>query len=223
MTNGKSAADMVKDAGNVIKHAYNLKGNLVDKRAATGCTANPHYSNTDKDGCNNGWTQIMNTPVIERADWLMQSLCSAHLEEKHQWGGSLGVEDTLFITNEEWTSFQTGTGYTGLPAHVIDVSGTLSLPIVDDLYPFPSQNHHWPHLPTHVDRRHDAARLHSLHPWQLATNTAYATGVFTLGGFEKIVEFNCGHPDYVCFAPSGYNGNFGVDKTAEATRKNALG
>lgn len=177
MTNGKSAADMVKDAGNVIKHAYNLKGNLVDKRAATGCTANPHYSNTDKDGCNNGWTQIMNTPVIERADWLMQSLCSAHLEEKHQWGGSLGVEDTLFITNEEWTSFQTGTGYTGLPAHVID----------------------------------------------LATNTAYATGVFTLGGFEKIVEFNCGHPDYVCFAPSGYNGNFGVDKTAEATRKNALG
>ena len=33
--------------------------------------------------------------------------------------------------------------------------------------------------------------------------------MFTLGGFEKIVEFNCGHTDYVCFSPSGYNGAFG--------------
>jgi len=177
MTNGKSAADMVKDAGNAIQHVHNLKGNVVDKRAATGCTTNPHYSNTDKDGCNNGWTTIMNTGVIERADWLMQSLCSAHLEERHQWGGSLGVEDTLFITNEEWTRYKTGSGYTGLPAHVVD----------------------------------------------MATGTSYAAGAFTLGGFEKIVEFNCGHPDYVCFAPSGYNGNFGVDGAAEATRKNAIG
>jgi hypothetical protein len=50
----------------------------------------------------------------------------------------------------------------------------------------------------------------------------YAAGVFTLGGFEKIVEFNCGHPDYVCFAPSGYNGDFGLPGT-EADRKNAMG
>ena len=107
----------------------------------------------------------------------MMSLCSAHLEEKHQWGAGLGVEDDLFITNEEWTRYVTGSNYTGIPAHVIDI----------------------------------------------ATKTSYATGVFTLGGFEKIVELNCGHPDYVCFSPSGYNGAFSVDKDAEAARKNAMG
>jgi hypothetical protein len=177
MNNGKSAADMVKGSGNLITDLYNLKGNKVDKRAASGCTANPHYSVTDPNGCNNGWTTIMQRAAPERADWLMQSLCSAHLEERHQWGGSMGVEDSLFITNEEWTSYQSGSDYTGLPAHVID----------------------------------------------LATGSSYATGVFTLGGFEKIVEFNCGHADYVCFSPSGYNGNFGVSSTAEAARKNAIG
>jgi hypothetical protein len=174
-----SAESMIKDAGNAIHQAYNLAGNLIEPRVktGTGCTTNPHYSNTDPNGCNANWNQIMLGAAPERADWVMQSLCSAHLEERHQWGGALGVEDTLFITNEEWTSFTTGSDYTGIPAHVID----------------------------------------------MATMTAYAAGVFTLGGFEKIVEFNCGHPDYVCFAPSGYNGNFDVDKTAEAARKNALG
>ena len=98
-------------------------------------------------------------------DWLMQSLCSAHLEEAEQWGTGIGLVDSLFLTNEEWTDFVDGADYTGIPAHAID----------------------------------------------LATKTAYAVGVFTLGGFEKIVEFNCGHADYVCFSPSGYNGNFGVD------------
>ena len=177
MSNTNAAAPMVKDAGNAIQSAINLAGNVIGPRNRTGCTANPHYSNTDPNGCNAGWNTIMQGPQPERADWVMQSLCSAHLEEKHQWGGRLGVEDTLFITNEEWTSFTTGSDYTGIPAHVID----------------------------------------------LATNTAYATGVFTLGGFEKIVEFNCGHPDFVCFAPSGYNGNFGVSRSTEATRKNAIG
>jgi len=183
MTNDQSAAPMVKDAGNIIEHAYNLKGNLIEprKRDGHGCTANPHYSNTDPDGCNPGWTTIMGSYTSNtaptRADWIMQSLCSAHLEEAHQWGGRLGVEDDLFITNEEWTYFKTGSNYTGIPGHVID----------------------------------------------LKTKAAYATGVFTLGGFEKIVEVNCGHPDYVCFAPSGYNGAFGVDHTAEAARKNAMG
>jgi len=177
MTHEGSAAPMVKDAGNVIKSAYNLAGNMVEPRKESGCTTNPHYSNTDPSGCNDGWNTIMQGTAPERADWVMQSLCSAHLEEKHQWGGRMGVEDTLFLTNEEWTSFVTGSDYTGIPAHAID----------------------------------------------LTTMTAYATGVFTLGGFEKIVEFNCGHPDFVCFAPSGYNGNFGVDESAEAARKNAIG
>ena len=89
----------------------------------------------------------------------MMSLCSAHLEEKHQWGAGIGVEDDLFLTNEEWTSYKDGAPYTGIPGHAIE----------------------------------------------LATMRMYAVGVFTLGGFEKIVEVNCGHPDYVCFSPSGYN------------------
>merc|ERR1719197_1922957 len=178
MENSNSAMPMVKGAGNIIESAYNLAGNLIGPRdRVTGCSANPHFSNTDPYGCNPNWSTIMNSAEPERADWLMQSLCSAHLEEKHQWGGSLGVEDDLFITNEEWTSFQSGSDYTGIPAHVIDIH----------------------------------------------TKTAYATGVFTLGGFEKIVEFNCGHSAYVCFAPSGYNGAFNVDRTAEAARKNTFG
>merc|ERR1719197_761825 len=148
----------------------------VLKRAEDGCTEHLHYSNTDENGCGM-WSDIMATSFPTDADWLMQSLCSAHLEEKHQWGNGLGVEDDLFITNEEWTSFNTGANYTGIPAHTIDI----------------------------------------------ATKTSYATGVFTLGGFEKIVEVNCGHPDYVCFSPSGYNGAFNVDGSTEAVRKNALG
>ena len=172
------AMPMVKNAGSMIESAYNLAGNLIGPRdRTTACSANPHYSNTDHRGCNLGWTTIMLGREPERADWLMQSLCSAHLEEKHQWGGALGVEDDLFITNEEWTSFRTGSDYTGIPAHVIDIH----------------------------------------------TKTIHATGVFTLGGFEKIVEFNCGHSAYVCFAPSGYNGNFDIDRNAEAARKNGMG
>ena len=108
----------------------------------------------------------------------MMSLCSAHLEEKHQWGAGIGVEDDLFLTNEEWTSYKDGAPYTGIPGHAIE----------------------------------------------LATMRMYAVGVFTLGGFEKIVEVNCGHPDYVCFSPSGYNGAFSLsDTSAEAMRKNAMG
>eukprot|EP00406_Dinophysis_acuminata_P007158 CAMPEP_0179231102 /NCGR_PEP_ID=MMETSP0797-20121207/11171_1 /TAXON_ID=47934 /ORGANISM="Dinophysis acuminata, Strain DAEP01" /LENGTH=764 /DNA_ID=CAMNT_0020938181 /DNA_START=98 /DNA_END=2392 /DNA_ORIENTATION=+ len=187
-SHNESAEGMVKGAGNLITNAYNLKGDLVGPRAASGCTQFPHYSNTDPSGCNDGWNTIMNgnvsllgdeaVPPPEQADWVMQSLCSAHLEEKHQWGAGIGVNDDLFITNEEWTTYVAGQNYTGLPAHVID----------------------------------------------LATGNTYATGVFTLGGFEKIVEVNCGHPDYVCFSPSGYNGNFGItQEEGEAARKNAMG
>ena len=49
----------------------------------------------------------------------------------------------------------------------------------------------------------------SAHAIDMATKTAYAVGAFGLGGYEKIVEFNCGTPGYVCFGISGYNGAFG--------------
>lgn len=178
MNHGESAQGMTLGAGNLVHNAYNLKGDMIGPRTHDGCSAAPHFSNTGPDGCNPNWNTIMREGMLapESADWVMQSLCSAHLEEKHQWGPGIGVEDDLFITNEEWTSFQPGSDYTGIPAHVIE----------------------------------------------LATGDMHATGVFTLGGFEKIVEFNCGHPDYVCFSPSGYNGAFGVP-AGEASRKNALG
>jgi len=37
----------------------------------------------------------------------------------------------------------------------------------------------------------------------LATGTEYAVGALTLGGFEKTVEVNPLHTDYVIFSPSG--------------------
>eukprot|EP00930_Biecheleria_cincta_P082155 TRINITY_DN7180_c0_g1_i2.p1 TRINITY_DN7180_c0_g1~~TRINITY_DN7180_c0_g1_i2.p1 ORF type:complete len:807 (-),score=143.12 TRINITY_DN7180_c0_g1_i2:210-2318(-) len=177
MSHDESAEHMVKAAGDVITGAFNLNGKLVEPRNKTGCTAQPHYSNTDPNGCGL-WHEINNVPAPEQADYVLQSLCAAHLEERHQWGQNLGVEDNLFITNEEWIEYVGGSNYVGIPAHVID----------------------------------------------LATGHMHATGVFTLGGFEKIVEVNCGVEGYVCFSPSGYNGNFGVpSKTDEAARKNALG
>ena len=165
MSHSGAAKDMVKDSGNLIKNVYNLAGKMVSARPRDGgCAEAPHYSNTDPEGCGD-WVNIMAAAEPMRSvDWLLQSLCSAHLEEKHQWGPDLGVEDDLFITNEEWTSFVAGANFTGIPAHVLD----------------------------------------------LASKDFYATGVFTLGGFEKIVEVNCGIPGYVCFSPSGYNGAFGV-------------
>lgn len=164
MDHDDSAAAMVKGSGEMVFAAYNLHGQLIGDRPQQGCADAPHFSNTDADGCGE-WNYIMNSnEPANGVDWLMQSLCSAHLEEAHQWGAGLGVENDLFITNEEWTSFVAGSNFTGLGVHVVD----------------------------------------------LANYVLYATGVFTLGGMEKIVEVNCGHPDYVCFSPSGYNGAFGV-------------
>jgi len=183
MNHDKAAVSIVKGAGNAVAAAYNLKGQLISKRNDNAtencCSAAPHFSNTNADGCG-CWATIMNAPKPSRADWIMQSLCSAHLEERLQWG-STGVENTLFITNEEWTSFMSTpvglTQATGIPAHVVD----------------------------------------------LATKNMYATGVFTLGGFEKIVEVNCAHSSYVCFAVSGYNGNVGQTAASLAAAKNAVG
>ena len=48
------------------------------------------------------------------------------------------------------------------------------------------------------------------------TKTAYAVGSTTMGGFEKVVEINPLHEDYVVIAISGYNGAFGsYDKIIE--------
>ena len=57
----------------------------------------------------------------ESADWFIQSLCSAHLEQKHQWGEGIGLEDDIFITNEEWINYKIGESFVGIGIHVLDL------------------------------------------------------------------------------------------------------
>lgn len=57
----------------------------------------------------------------------------------------------------------------------------------------------------------------------LATKTMYAAGAFGQGGYEKIVEMSCGVAgSYVCFAMSGYNGEFGNGAMPLLERKKAV-
>lgn len=97
MTHDGPAADIVKGFGQVAHTYYNLAGDLIGPRDPSGTTpTGAHYSNTDADG---KWAM---EDFPSEADWMMQSLCSAHLEEKHQWGEGIGFEDDIYITNEEW-------------------------------------------------------------------------------------------------------------------------
>jgi len=170
MESNATAAKAFKQSGSVIETSYNLRGQLVGKRNATGPTKmGAHDSNVDIDGN----YVVALTP--SKADWIMQSLCSAHLEHRHQWGPGIGMEDTSFVTNEEWFRYTNNANVIGLPAHVVD----------------------------------------------LKTKTAYAIGAFSLGGFEKIVELNPQHKDYVIFSLAGYNGEFG--NPFPLTAKNAMG
>ena len=97
LEHGNPASSIIKGFGQVSRTYYNLAGELVGTRNPNGPTAyGAHFSNTDAAG----------NYVVEKepseADWLMQSLCSAHLEEKHQYGRGIGLEDNIYITNEEW-------------------------------------------------------------------------------------------------------------------------
>lgn len=157
MHSDKSAAEMVVGMGEMIETAYNLKGEMIGARNGSGPTTfGAHYGNTDVEG------NYVASAEPSEADWFYQSFCSAHMEQKHQWGEGIGLEDDIFITNEEWHSYEDGQMFVGLGAHAVDVH----------------------------------------------TKTAYAVGAFSQGGFEKIVEINSQHPDYVMFAVSGYNGAF---------------
>lgn len=163
------ASEMVVGMGEMIDKVYNLKGELVGARNGTDpTTTGAHYGNTDASG------KYVVSELPTEADWFYQSLCSAHLEQRHQWGEGVGVEDDVFITNEEWHSFEDGQMFVGLGGHVIDVHN----------------------------------------------KTAYAIGAFGQGGFEKVVEINSQHPDYVMYAISGYNGAFsGTSAVLEARNK----
>ena len=169
MQTNKSASEMVVGMGEMIETVYNLKGELVGARNGTeATTTGAHYGNTDASG------KYVVVEVPSEADWFYQSFCSAHMEQKHQWGKGIGSEDDIFLTNEEWHSYEDGQMFVGIGAHAVDVH----------------------------------------------TKTAYAVGVFGQGGYEKIVEINSQHPDYVMYAMSGYNGAFdGFSAVLEARNK----
>lgn len=151
------ASDMVTGMGEMVEHVINLKGEKVGKRNGWNNTAvGAHYGNTNADG------KYVMYKQPKESDWFFQSLCSAHLEQKHQWGNGIGLEDDMFITNEEWANFKLDEEFVGQSAHALDVK----------------------------------------------TKTMYALGVLTQGGFEKNVEINPQHPDYVMIAIAGYNGAF---------------
>lgn len=159
------ASDMVVGMGQHIKRAYNLRGELLGRRNTQGDGFQPtavgaHLSNTDADGV---WAmEAQYLPRIEY-DWFYQSFCSAHMDEKHQWGMGIGFEDDLYMTNEEWHRYDPTKSFVGNSYHALDV----------------------------------------------ATDTIYAVGALSLGGFEKSAEINSQHPDYVMVAISGYNGAYG--------------
>jgi len=165
MTHDGPASDMVVGVGNMIKEAYNLKGEPVGPRSRDGpTTVGAHYGNCDAEG------NYVVESVPTETDWFFQSFCSAHMEEKHQFGEGIGLEDDIFMTLEEWISYEPGNRFVGLSALALDV--------------------------------HNKA--------------IHAVGAFTQGGFEKNVEINSQHPDYVMFSLSGYNGAFGSAEMVQA-------
>lgn len=56
------------------------------------------------------------------ADWFFMSMCSAHLEQRHQWGDGVGVEDNIYITTEEWAYYELDKEFVGLSAHILDLN-----------------------------------------------------------------------------------------------------
>jgi len=118
-----SAYSMIKDSGEAVVTMYNLKRELVGKRGDVTSDA-PHHSNVNLAGDYIAMKSGSSGPTLPaKADWLMQSLCSAHLAVKYQWGSGIGVEDNLFITNEEWISYvPEADGIIGLPVHVLNLA-----------------------------------------------------------------------------------------------------
>ena len=114
MNHGGPASNMVVGYDSMIKKAYNLRGEPLGPRMEGNTTVGAHLSNTDADG---QWA-VASLPRIEY-DWFYQSLCSAHLEETHQWGPGIGVEDDLFITNEEWHTFNNVTNFVGNSVRIV--------------------------------------------------------------------------------------------------------
>ena len=76
-----------------LLRVFNLAGKEVDATSDK-----PHYGDTSADG-----TFVTASFRSEQNEWTFHSFCSAHLEEKHQWGAGIGLETDTFLTVEEWT------------------------------------------------------------------------------------------------------------------------
>jgi len=129
MSHSNSAAPMVRGAGSLIETVYNLAGNKVGARNAAAnidvANVNPHYSQTSASGI------IVTSDATDvnsqgQNAWTFMSFCSAHLEEKHQWGTGIGFESDIYLVPEEWTELDAARseahGFAGLPLNVIDVA-----------------------------------------------------------------------------------------------------
>ena len=70
MTHDGAAAPLVKDSGNIVEAAYNLHGDLIQKRnqADNCCSPAPHFSTTGPDGCG-CWTDIMDGGGATEPEW----------------------------------------------------------------------------------------------------------------------------------------------------------
>ena len=119
MENDSAASEMVTGMGEMIEKMINLKGEPVGLRNKWGkdpvTSYGAHYGNADADGKYTAFAEP------KSADWFIQSLCSAHLEEKHQWGEGIGLEDDIFITNEEWMHYAIGENFVGIGVHALDL------------------------------------------------------------------------------------------------------
>lgn len=188
MSSGDPASSMVTGMGEMVLRMYNLKGEEVGARNGTSATTvGAHYSNTDEAG----------VYVVKRApaegDWLLMSLCSAHLEEKHQWGPGIGFEDDVFITNEEWIHYAVDTNFTGISVR------SCARVFLSRL--------RWTNFRS--PRTFQPTQAHAL---DIHSKSLYAVGSLSLGGFEKIVELNPMSEEYVILGVSGYNGPFTDDE-----------
>ena len=73
---------------------------------------------------------------------------------------------------------------------------------------------------THIDKEGAEFVGISMHAMDLAKKEDYAVGSVTVSGWEKIVEMNPQHTDYVVLGLSGYNGAYN-NGGAEIDARNA--
>ncbi|CAB9514235.1 WGS project CAID00000000 data, contig chromosome [Seminavis robusta] len=201
MNNADAASTMVTGAGEMIENVINLKGEPVGRRNGESPTSmGAHFANTDANG-----TYAMLKMVAE-ADWFLQSLCSAHLEQQHQWGPGIGLEDDIFLTSEEWSNYALDQLFVGLSVRKLCHTIVLESGQQRQAISFTRANS-TSLFPIHVSSTY-APQGHAL---DIQTKTLYALGGITQGGFEKIIEVNPQNPDYIILAISGYNGPFDIN------------